>query len=75
MLFFLGPYILTRPPSLEIFALFMLTCIFSTLILTETKGKTLEELSNESQDGFIKGVSKPVEIKDGLIVGARNSTA
>ncbi|PPQ69014.1 hypothetical protein CVT24_000089 [Panaeolus cyanescens] len=42
---------------LEIFAFFMLTGIFSTLLLPETKGKTLEELSNERQDGFVKGES------------------
>jgi len=42
---------------LEIFALFMLTGIFSTLLLPETKNKSLEELSNEDQDGFIKGVA------------------
>ncbi|KAG5635967.1 hypothetical protein H0H81_009536 [Sphagnurus paluster] len=40
---------------LEIFAFFMLTGIFSTLLLPETKGKTLEELSNEDQDGFVQG--------------------
>jgi hypothetical protein len=33
----------------------MLTGIFSTLLLPETKGKSLEELSNEDQEGFIKG--------------------
>ncbi|BGP48482.1 hypothetical protein JCM10450v2_004358 [Rhodotorula kratochvilovae] len=38
---------------LEIFALFMLTGIFSTLLLPETKGKTLEELSGEDQDNFV----------------------
>ncbi|WRT64057.1 phosphate:H+ symporter [Kwoniella shivajii] len=38
---------------LEIFALFMLTGIFSTLLLPETKGKTLEDLSQESQDNFV----------------------
>ncbi|TFK40044.1 phosphate transporter [Crucibulum laeve] len=43
---------------LEIFALFMLTGIFSTLLLPETKGKSLEELSNEDQDGFLKPVTK-----------------
>jgi PHS family inorganic phosphate transporter-like MFS transporter len=42
--------------SLEIFALFMLTGIFSTLLLPETKGKSLEELSNEDQDGFVQGM-------------------
>jgi PHS family inorganic phosphate transporter-like MFS transporter len=43
---------------LEIFALFMLTGIFSTLLLPETKGRTLEELSNEDQQDFVKGVAK-----------------
>jgi len=42
---------------LEIFALFMLTGIFSTLLLPETKNRTLEELSNEDQEGFVKGVA------------------
>jgi hypothetical protein len=34
----------------------MLTGIFSTLLLPETKGKTLEELSNEDQEGFVTGM-------------------
>lgn len=42
---------------LEIFALFMLTGIFSTLLLPETKNRTLEDLSNESQEGFIRGMA------------------
>lgn len=33
----------------------MITGIFSTLLLPETKGRSLEELSNENQDGFIQG--------------------
>jgi hypothetical protein len=41
--------------SLEIFAFFMLTGIASTLLLPETKGKSLEELSNENQVGFLRG--------------------
>jgi len=40
---------------LEIFAFFMLTGIASTLLLPETKGKTLEELSGEDQDNFVRG--------------------
>ncbi|KAG6827981.1 hypothetical protein H0H92_009807 [Tricholoma furcatifolium] len=39
---------------LEIFAFFMLTGVFSTLLLPETKGRTLEELSGEDQEGFVK---------------------
>lgn len=52
---------------LEIFALFMLTGIFSTLLLPETKGKSLEELSNEDQDGFVKGIAKS-EVKKAPII-------
>jgi len=39
---------------LEIFALFMLTGVGSTLLLPETKLKSLEELSNEDQEGFVR---------------------
>lgn len=35
----------------------MFTGIFSTLLLPETKQQTLEELSNENQEGFIHGVA------------------
>ncbi|KAI0783636.1 phosphate transporter [Abortiporus biennis] len=49
---------------LEIFALFMLTGIFSTILIPETKQKTLEELSNENQEGFIAGPAKPSEDMD-----------
>ncbi|KAG9078796.1 Inorganic phosphate transporter pho84 [Ceratobasidium sp. UAMH 11750] len=47
---------------LEIFALFMLTGVFSTLLIEETNGRTLEDLSNESQDGFISGGAGPLEL-------------
>lgn len=42
--------------SLEIFALFMLTGIFTTFLVPETKGKTLEELNGEeeAEDGFTR---------------------
>ncbi|KAI0775042.1 phosphate transporter [Trametes elegans] len=43
---------------LEIFAFFMLTGIFSTLLIKETNQKSLEDLSNERQDGFIAGVAR-----------------
>jgi len=55
---------------LEIFAFFMLTGIFSTLLLPETKLLTLEELSNEDQEGFIHGVAQTVEVRDGVVVAA-----
>ncbi|KAF7327839.1 Inorganic phosphate transporter [Mycena kentingensis (nom. inval.)] len=56
---------------LEIFALFMLTGIFSTLLIPETKGKSLEELSNENQEGFVRGNATRVEVQDGVVVGRR----
>ena len=40
---------------MEIFAFFMLTGIFSTLLIPETKQKTLEDLSNEDQQDYISG--------------------
>ncbi|GBE87936.1 Inorganic phosphate transporter PHO84 [Sparassis crispa] len=45
---------------LEILAFFMLTGAFSTLLITETKQLTLEEISNEKQEGFIEGVAEAV---------------
>ncbi|KAF8905025.1 phosphate transporter [Gymnopilus junonius] len=50
---------------LEIFAFFMLTGIFSTLLLPETKQQSLEELSNENQQGFVKGVKGPANFTAG----------
>ncbi|KAL7279321.1 hypothetical protein ACG7TL_007162 [Trametes sanguinea] len=43
------------PHLLEIFAFFMLTGALSTLVLKEGKQVTLEEMSNEQQEGFIQG--------------------
>lgn len=41
--------------SLEILALFMVTGVFSTLLIKETNQRTLEEISNEDQRGFVRG--------------------
>ena len=51
---------------LELFAFFMLTGIFSTLLLPETKGRTLEDLSNENQEGFIEGVAGNNTMRENL---------
>ncbi|KAH9847506.1 phosphate transporter [Lenzites betulinus] len=45
------------PHLLEIFAFFMLTGALATLVLKEGRNLTLEELSNERQEGFIEGRS------------------
>jgi hypothetical protein len=34
----------------------MLTGVFSTLLIPETMGRTLEDLSNEDQEGFVQGM-------------------
>lgn len=49
--------------SLEIFAFFMLTGIFSTLLLPETMGKTLESLNGEEdiEDDYAAGHEKVIE--------------
>ncbi|KAJ7494612.1 inorganic phosphate transporter [Mycena galericulata] len=57
------------PHIMEILAFFMLTGIFSTLLLPETKQLSLEELSNEKQDGFFRGPTTQVEVRDGIVVG------
>jgi len=49
----------------------MLTGVFSTLLLPETKQRTLEDISNEDQDNFIRGVAGTVEVQDGVIVDNR----
>ncbi|KAI9463315.1 phosphate transporter [Lactarius psammicola] len=44
---------------LEIFGFVMLSGVASTLLLPETRGRSLEELSNENQKGFIRGTVSP----------------
>ncbi|KAJ8085429.1 hypothetical protein PM082_004245 [Marasmius tenuissimus] len=44
----------------KIYAFFMLTGVFSTLLIPETKRKSLEELSNEDQEGFYRGPKRAV---------------
>ncbi|WVO19846.1 phosphate:H+ symporter [Cryptococcus decagattii] len=56
---------------LEIFALFMLTGIFSTLLLPETKNQSLEDLSQEDQEHFVRdsgvAIAAPKEQKTGTL--------
>jgi MFS transporter, PHS family, inorganic phosphate transporter len=42
--------------SLKMFGFVMLSGALTTLLLPETRGRSLEELSNEHQKGFIRGV-------------------
>jgi len=59
------------PHIMEILAFFMLTGIFSTLLLPETKQLSLEELSNEKQEGFLRGPTTQIEVQDGVVVAKR----
>ncbi|KAL9558893.1 hypothetical protein MBANPS3_000670 [Mucor bainieri] len=45
---------------LQIFAFFMLTGIFSSFLINETKGKSLEELSGDYEDDFKTGPAPAV---------------
>jgi hypothetical protein len=52
--------VLTLPYlSLEIFGFVMLSGVASTLLLPEPRGRSLEELSNENQKGFIRSTLSP----------------
>ncbi|KZT22012.1 phosphate permease [Neolentinus lepideus HHB14362 ss-1] len=55
------------PRILEIFAFFMLTGVFSTLLLPETKGRTLEDVSNEDQNGFVQGIAGAVTLPNVVV--------
>ncbi|KAJ7478309.1 major facilitator superfamily domain-containing protein [Mycena latifolia] len=52
--------------SFEILALFMATGALSTLLVPETMGKSLEVLSNESQDGFMQPPPTRVGMAEGI---------
>ncbi|CAE6429900.1 unnamed protein product [Rhizoctonia solani] len=45
-----------------VFAFFTLTGAAATLLIDETKGRTLEEISNERQEGFLSGGAGPLEL-------------
>ncbi|KAJ7229664.1 phosphate transporter [Mycena haematopus] len=47
--------------SFEILAAFMLTGVLSTLLVPETKGKSLEALSGEDQDDFLQPAGLPMD--------------
>ncbi|CAE6476760.1 unnamed protein product, partial [Rhizoctonia solani] len=49
-----------------VFAFFTLTGAAATLLIEETKGRTLEDISNERQDGFISEGAGPLELASDL---------
>ncbi|CAE6489842.1 unnamed protein product [Rhizoctonia solani] len=51
-----------------VFAFFTLTGAAATLLIDETKGRTLEDISNERQNGFISGGAGPLELGSDLDV-------
>lgn len=52
---------------LEIFGFVMLSGVASTLLLPETRGRSLEELSNENQKGFIQDANR-IELRNGIVL-------
>ncbi|KAJ7744750.1 phosphate permease [Mycena maculata] len=58
--------------SFEILALFMLSGVFSTLLVPETKGESLEVLSRENQDDFMRPPAAQVHLQDGIIIPMRD---
>jgi len=52
---------------LVIFGFVMLSGVASTLLLPEPRGRSLEELSNESQKGFIRNANQ-IELRNGIVL-------
>ncbi|KAI0279766.1 major facilitator superfamily domain-containing protein [Russula aff. rugulosa BPL654] len=52
---------------LKIFGFVMLSGALCTLLLPETRGRSLEELSNEHQKGFIRGANQ-IELRNGIVL-------
>ncbi|KAH9998818.1 phosphate transporter [Russula compacta] len=52
---------------LQIFGFVMLSGVASTLLLPETRGRSLEELSNENQKGFIRAADV-IELRNGIVL-------
>ncbi|KAI0300769.1 major facilitator superfamily domain-containing protein [Russula brevipes] len=52
---------------LQIFGFVMLSGVASTLLLPETRRRSLEELSNESQRGFIRD-NNVIELRNGIVL-------
>ncbi|TFK60046.1 MFS general substrate transporter [Pluteus cervinus] len=53
---------------LLVFGIFMFTGVFSTLLIPEPKRRTLEELSNEDQYGFLKEIGTSADVH-ALVMG------
>lgn len=54
-------------PILQIFGFVMLSGVACTLLLPETRGQSLEELSNENQKGFIRSTNQ-IELRNGIVL-------
>ncbi|KAJ7098945.1 phosphate permease [Mycena epipterygia] len=57
--------------SFEILAAFMLTGILSTLLVPETMGQSLEVLSKEDQEDFMRPPPTEIELQDGIVLPRR----
>ncbi|KAF7340749.1 Phosphate permease [Mycena sanguinolenta] len=54
--------------SFGVLSIFTMTGVFSTLLVPETKGESLEVLSNESQEGFMRAPQGEINVQDGIVI-------
>ncbi|KAJ7616419.1 major facilitator superfamily domain-containing protein [Roridomyces roridus] len=54
--------------SFEILAGFMFTGLLSTLLVPETMGQTLEDLSGENQENFMHAPTEAIELQGGIVI-------
>ncbi|KAJ6492146.1 inorganic phosphate transporter [Mycena sanguinolenta] len=54
--------------SFGVLAIFTMSGVFSTLLVPETKGVSLEVLSNEKQEGFMRAPQGEVNVQDGIVI-------
>ncbi|KAF8147922.1 inorganic phosphate transporter [Mycena galopus ATCC 62051] len=54
--------------SFGVLAAFTLSGVFSTMLVPETKGKSLEVLSNEEQQAFLGAPEGEINVQDGVVI-------
>ncbi|KAF7358780.1 hypothetical protein MSAN_01217200 [Mycena sanguinolenta] len=54
--------------SFGVLSIFTMSGVFSTLLVPETKGVSLEVLSNENQEGFMRAPRGEVNVQDGIVI-------
>ncbi|KAJ7264541.1 inorganic phosphate transporter [Mycena haematopus] len=54
--------------SFGVLSIFTMSGVFSTLLVPETKGVSLEVLSNEDQEAFMRAPRGEVNVRDGVVI-------